>query len=166
MARIHVPRCILLIVVWIGLTFLTPSAETKARSLGFTVLSAEGIDPYDAKIYSQLLRKGIDQAGVYSTLEFTEIRMRLAEQNLPDNCTDVTSAVIAGQILDVDFFGFGTVGKIGKTYTISMQVIDVRSGRIIKDVSKFHKGGRSGFEKEAIPLFAYELSGREMKKKR
>jgi len=132
-------------------------------TLGFTVLEASGIDPYDAKVYSQKIRKAIDDAGVYKTLEFSDITMRLAEQELPNSCPDAHSSIVAGQILGAEYFGFGTIGRIGKTYTISMQVVEVRTGRIVSDISEFHNGKQIMFEEKVIPRFARKLSGIETK---
>lgn len=141
------------------------AGDTLRKSFGFTTLKANGIDEYDATIFSQSLRKAIEQVGVYSTLEFSDITIRLAEQNLPNTCFDAHCSVVAGQILGADYFGFGSIGKVGKVYTLSMQVVEVRSGRIIRDISEFFKGKRAVFEAKAIPRFAYRICGIEDVKK-
>lgn len=134
-------------------------------TFGFTVLKANGIDPYDATVYSQILRNTMDDAGVYQCLELSDISMRLTEQGLPDQCTDAHCAIAAGQILGVDFFGFGTIGIVGKAFLISMQIVEVRTGRIIRDLSEFHKGKKGEFMEKVIPRFAWRLSGIEKEKK-
>ncbi|MBN1578018.1 MAG: hypothetical protein JW913_15770 [Chitinispirillaceae bacterium] len=110
-----------------------------------------------------MLRKAIDNAGVYKTLEFSDVTMRLAEQGLPNSCPDAHSSIVAGQILGTDYFGFGTIGSVGKAFLISMQIVEVRTGRIIRDISEFHKGKKKAFEKKVIPRFAQKLSGIEKK---
>ena len=153
---------------WYLLLFATVSlfAEGKRqRTFGFTPLEASGIDTYDANVFSQQLRNEIDKAGVYATLEFSDVSIRLAEQNLPPICSDAHCSIVAGQILGVEFFGFGTIGKVGKVYTLSMQVVEVRTGRIVRDISEFFKGNKNAFKIKAIPEFAMKISGIEVEKK-
>ena len=75
-----VSLCSILVLV---IHFSSPAAGSKADVFGFTILRASGIDTYDAKVYSQILRGEIDKLGVYRTLEFSDITLRLAEQELP-----------------------------------------------------------------------------------
>jgi hypothetical protein len=145
--------------------FSLNAGDTLPKSFGFTTLKPSGIDSYEATILSQLLRKEVEKTGIYSTLEFSDITIRLTEQNIPNTCFDVCCAVAAGQILGVDFFGFGTIGKVGKAYTLSMQVVEVRSGRIIQDSSEFFKGKKADFEQKVIPLFAKRISGIKVEEK-
>ena len=134
------------------------------KSFGFTQLAASGIDADDAAMLSLELRNQIEKIGLYSILEFSEIQTLLADQDLPDICSDLHCAVVTGQLLGVEYFGFGSIGKVGKTYTISMQLVDVRSGRIIRDITEFFKGNQSAFRKKVIPRFAYKICGLEYKK--
>ena len=157
------PRFFLYSVVF--LTVISVNAEDSARkSFGFTQLAASGIDDASAGTFSQQLRGEIEKIGLYSILEFSEIETLLAQQNLPHSCSDLHCAVVTGQLLGVEYFGFGSIGKVGKTYTISMQLVDVRSGRIVRDVSEFFNGKGSVFTKKIIPRFAYKICGLEFSK--
>jgi hypothetical protein len=151
--------CISFLVLFL-LTSTVPGAPKE--TLGFTALKPSGIDSYDATVFSQILRSAVHKAGVYSTLEFSDITMRLAEQNLPDKCHEAQCAIVSGQLLGTDFFGFGSVGKIGKAYTISMQIVDVRTGRITSDLTEFYRVKKSEFETKCIPIFAQKLCGIEI----
>jgi hypothetical protein len=161
--RLHqVARQYGIVLVSLCCTFGAPPAKP---TFGFTILEANGIEQYDATVYSQILRNAIDNTGVYQCLEFSDMSMRLNEQGLPDRCTDAHCAIAAGQILGADFFGFGTIGSVGKAFIISMQIVEVRTGRIIRDISEFHKGKKAEFEQKVIPRFAWRLSGSEKVKK-
>ncbi|MBN1309493.1 MAG: hypothetical protein JXA18_16355 [Chitinispirillaceae bacterium] len=133
-------------------------------TFGFSFLEANGIDQHDAAAYSQVLRAAIDNAGVYKCLEFSDMSMLLAEQGLSDRCTDAHCAVVAGQIVDADYFGFGTIGSVGEAFIISMQVVEVRTGRIVSDISEFHKGKKAALNNKTIHRFARKLSGLEKKR--
>ncbi|MBN1759548.1 MAG: hypothetical protein JW863_14570 [Chitinispirillaceae bacterium] len=139
--------------------------DMSRKSFGFTPLTASGIDDYEATVFNQQLRNEIEKIGLYSILEFSEIQTRLAEQGLPNSCSDLHCAVVAGQLLGVEYFGFGSIGKVGKTYIMSMQLVEVRTGRIIRDLSEFFKGKRSAFRQKIIPRFATRICGLEYEKK-
>ena len=160
--------CIIFVVLFFSISSAAASSAvvSKVPIFGFTVLQAYGIDRYDAKVFSQILRTEINKLGVYQTLEFSEITIRLAEQNLPNSCGDPQCAIIVGQIMGADCFGFGTIGKIGKAYVISMQIVEVRTGKIIRDVSEFYKGKKKRFITKIIPHFAQQICGITPSKKR
>lgn len=167
MSVLRVQQSLIFCILFIFTLSIPLFSDTlKMRSLGFTILNPNGVDPYDAKVFSQALRKAIDDAGVYTTLEFSDISIRLAEQNLPNSCNDPQCAIIAGQLLGVDCFGFGTVGKVGKAFTISMQVVEIRTGKIVGDHSEFYRGKQKAFVQKLIPLFAREISGIRTNRKR
>ena len=161
MTKLHVPSHIVVTFLVLSIS----AGDLQRESFGFTPLTASGIDEYDATVFNQQLRNEIEMIGLYSILEFSEIQTRLAEQNLPNSCSDLHCAVVAGQLLGVEYFGFGSIGKVGKTYTVSMQVVEVRTGRVVRDISEFFKGRRSAFREKVIPRFAHRICGLEYDKK-
>lgn len=163
-AAIRICLCFLYLLVL--LYVFSEGGERKLRTFGFTELEPSGIDLSDAKEYNQILHRSIANLNVYSILEFTDVTSGLAQQDLPNTCNTPRCAIIAGQILGVDVFGFGTIGKIGKAFTISMQLIDVHTGKTVVTVSKFYKGRKKKFKSEIIPLFAYWICGIEPEKKK
>jgi|GEM_PF-5554045 len=156
---LHKLSTVLLVVV--SALLAAQGGSPQKPSFGFTFLEPAGIDPYDARVMSQSLRSAISRTGVYRTLEFSYITMQLAQQSLPDRCTDIRCAIVAGQLLGVDYFGFGTIGRIGKTITVSMQIVEVRSGRVVREVSEFFKGDQQEFEQRVLPDFALKVCGIE-----
>lgn len=153
--RLHILLPVLLMTLFSSATF----SYAKKPVFGFTHLESSGFDKYDASIIGQSLRNEINSLGVYQVLEFSEISLRLAEQNLPLRCNDVQCAIIAGQILGAEFFGIASIDKIGKTIAMSMQVVEVRSGRIILNYSEFYKGSQKKFVHTIIPHFARKICG-------
>lgn len=153
--RLHVLIPVLLMTIFSAATF----SYGKKPVFGFTHLESSGFDKYDAAIIGQHLRNEINALGVYHVLEFSEISLRLAEQNLPLRCNDVQCVIMTGQILGADFFGIASIDKIGKTIAMSMQVVEVRSGRIILNYSEFYKGSKKKFESTVVPHFARKICG-------
>jgi hypothetical protein len=158
-ARTRLFRTCTVLLLWCVVSGLHGSGKPPA-TLGFTGLKAYGFEPGEAAAYGEMLRRGINSAGKYAALEFSEISVRLAEQGLPDTCFNAQCAIIAGQILGIDYFGFGSIGSVGKkSYQISMQIIEVRTGRIVSDVSRFYKGKLKDFTGIVLPQFALAISG-------
>jgi hypothetical protein len=164
MTAFRIRHCFFFIIVL--LYVFSEGGEQKQRTFGFTELEPSGVDRYDAKVYSQILRWSIANLNVYSTLEFSDVTTGLAQQDLPNTCNTPRCAIIAGQILSVDVFGFGTIGKIGKTFTISMQLVDVHTGKTVVNISEFYKGRKKKFKSEIIPLFAHRICGIEPEKEK
>lgn len=135
------------------------SGNTLRKSLGFNLLKASGIEERDAVVFSEQFKAEIEKVGVYSTMAFSEVESLLSDQGLPNTCYELHCATVAGQLLGVDYFGFGSIGKVGKAYTLSVTVVEVRSGRVIYEESEFFKGKRSTFTKKIIPLIAAQISG-------
>ena len=153
-------------VVLMAVAAAVGAGQQRGYTMAFTPLTASGIDEYDAKVFNEQLKDEIKRLGVYSTMEFSEVQVRLAEQNIPNSCADLNCAVIAGQLLGVEYFGYGSIGKVGKAYTLSMQVVEVRTGRVVRDASEFFKGRKSAFKIKVIPEFAARVCGVEYIKKK
>lgn len=155
-----------LFIIFMVIAAASGVGERRSYTLAFTPLAASGIDEYDAKVFNEQLRDEIEKLGVYSTLEFSDVQVRLAEQNLPNSCSDLNCAVIAGQLLGVEYFGYGSIGKVGKAYTLGMQIVEVRTGRVVRDVSEFFKGRKSAFKIKIIPELAARVCGVEYIKRK
>ena len=57
----------------------------------------------------------------------------------------------------------GSIGKLGETYSISVRVISVSTGEILKDVSETYKGSIDNLLEEQIPNIAKRLAGQKVK---
>jgi hypothetical protein len=53
----------------------------------------------------------------------------------------------------------GNIGKVGKTYTISVRVVKVESGEIARDVTGYHKGSPDELLTKIIPTVCAKLTG-------
>jgi hypothetical protein len=83
----------------------------------------------------------------------------LAEQGFQQSgCTSVECAVEIGQLLNVAVMIAGNIGKIEDLYSISVRMIDVQSGAIIKTATQDYEGKLSDVLTEEIPEIASELA--------
>ena len=77
----------------------------------------------------------------FSVIERAQMEEILREQGFQQTgCTDGDCAVEVGQLLGAEQMVAGSIGKVGKVYTITLRLLDVRTGRIIKNVSINIKG--------------------------
>lgn len=135
------------------------AAEPRRKTFALSSLAPSGIDSQEAVDYSQHLRDAINDLGLYSMLETADLEQRLTDQDIRSYCVDVRGAIVAGQVAGVDYLAFGSIGKIGKTFAVSLQVVEVQSGSVIRDVSEFFKGKKNVFLSEVMPRVAAETCG-------
>ena len=96
----------------------------------------------------------------YIVIERSEMKRILDEQGFQmTGCTDVSCAVEAGKILNVERIIIGSVSIIDKkTYSISARMVDVETGEIIAPADYLYTGNKKDiFIKKGIPDIVYEL---------
>ncbi len=75
-------------------------------------------------------------------------------------CTSAECAVEAGKILGVEEMVSGTVGRLGKLYTLDIILIDVQTSQIIKSLTRDYTGEIEGLV-GLMKSVADELAGKE-----
>jgi TolB-like protein len=118
---------------------------------------------------SDRLRGELINTGKYTVLERGQMDVILREQGFQHSgaCSEASCIVEVGQLLAVHKMVGGSIGKVGKAYSINLKVIDVQSGKIERQVSddiqaskeeliSFHIGNvarkMAGLVKEKKPL--------------
>ena len=76
-------------------------------------------------------------------------------------CTSEECAVEAGRLLGVRIIVVGDVGKIGKIFTISIRLIDVETGKLLKVATKDCECSIEKFLKQTINEVAYNIAGKK-----
>jgi len=117
-----------------GAAAFTVSAE--AVSIAVMDLQALGVDSASALIVSDRLRNELFKTGLFMVVERKQMKIILEEQGFQEsNCSSDECMIKSGKILGVQSMVSGTIGKIGRTYTISARLIEVGSGRITRTAS-------------------------------
>lgn len=95
-------------------------------------LEAKGLEKSDASIISDKLRNVLFGSGKFLVLERSQMEEILKEQGFQQTgCIDQSCAVEIGQLLGVGYIVAGSIGKLGKTYLMSIRLIDVSTGKIV-----------------------------------
>ena len=79
------------------------------------------------------------------------------QQSVP--CSQSECIVEAGKILRIEKIFVGAVGKIGRIYSVNIQVIDVSTGRIQMNKSYQHDGDVEELAQEVLPALAMQMAG-------
>lgn len=137
----------------------TPKKE-KAR-IAVLELSADGITKAEAQTFTNRLRSELVKTGVFIVLERGEMDDILKEQGFQlTGCTSNECAVEAGKLLNVKEMVAGSVGKVGRLYSIDARLIDVETGQILKSVTEDCQCPIERVLTQSIRKIAYKLAGR------
>ncbi len=122
-------------------------------------LDGLGISETESKIITVRLRTSLINTGKYVVLEREKMEDILLEQGFQlSGCTSNECVVEAGQLLGVKQIIAGSVGKIGNIFTITVRIIDVQSGEIIKTATVDCNCKIETFLTESIKKAAHALT--------
>jgi hypothetical protein len=148
---------ILIIIVAFTHTILAQESKINIAVLD---LDPTKVSNQDAQFLSDRLRTELFETDKFRVLERDKMENILEEQGFQmSGCTSLECAVEAGQLLNVQQMVAGNIGKIEEIYSISLRLIDVKTGAIIKTATRDYTGTLSGVLTEAIPSVAKQLSG-------
>lgn len=128
-------------------------------SIAVMDLDAKGIARDEASVLTDKLRGELFQTGQFQVIERSVMDEILKEQGFQQTgCTSKECAVEAGQLIGVQFMVAGSIGRIEKTYLLSVRLINVATGKIEKSVQRELTGSLTDVLKEGIPYVVGELS--------
>lgn len=105
-------------------------------------LVAENVSNRDAIILTDKLCADLSNSQGYDVIERRTVKDILKEQGFQQTgCTTSSCNVKVGRLLGVTHLIAGTVGKIGNIHHISVRIVDVSTGNIVKYVNKQYSGG-------------------------
>jgi hypothetical protein len=116
------------------------SAPDTGKKENIAVLDLEprgGLSADEILSISDRLRGELIGTGRYTVIERAQMDAILKEQGFQQTgvCSDASCIVQVGQLLAVHKMVGGSIGKVGKAYSINLKIIDVQSGKIERQVS-------------------------------
>jgi len=151
---------------------LSQDNKLQKKKLNLAVLEFEargGVSKEDAASLSDAFQGQIIETGEFIVVDRNRIKSILQEQGFQQSeaCSQVECIVEVGKILKVEKMFAGTIGKVGKIYTINIQVIDIATAQIIQNKSRRHSGDIEDLLTDIIPELAAEmakeLTGKDVK---
>jgi sulfatase modifying factor 1 len=122
-------------------------------------LEARNLPVDDARILSDRLRHELIALGKYTVVERGEMEAILGEQGFQQSgCTSQECVVEMGQLLGATHMVAGSVGKLGDLYMITVRMVDVASGTVLRAAEASVEGAIELLVKTAIPSVARQLS--------
>jgi TolB-like protein len=116
----------------------------SARKTTVAILDLEpkGVPETEVSALSDRLRTELFRTGTFDAMERGKMQDILKEQGFQQSgaCNTDACAVEVGQLIGVEKMISGSLGKVGKTYTVNIRMIDVRTGRIERSVTEDYTG--------------------------
>lgn len=145
---------LLLVVLMSGLL-----AQPSRLNIAVLDLDPTGIAAADAQFLSERLRTELFQTGAFQVVERDKMQEILAEQGFQNSgCTSVQCAVEIGELLNVQGIIAGALGKIDDMYSVSVRLIEVQTGAIMRTATRDFHGSLSEVLTEVIPQIAQEMA--------
>jgi hypothetical protein len=110
--------------------------------IAVNTLEGRGITPDEAATLTDVLRTELLNTGKYKVMERTQMEAILKEQGFQQSgaCTDQQCMIEMGQLLGAELLVAGSVGKVGKAFSINVRVISIKTSEILSNVSQAYTG--------------------------
>ncbi|MGD9939806.1 MAG: PEGA domain-containing protein [Clostridia bacterium] len=113
----------------------------EAGGVSFIGFDSSDLTESGRAILADLVRREISLAPGFLLIERQELGSVLAEQELQlSELFEGTGVVSVGKLLGADYVMLGRVGKLGTLYIISLRMIDVARGEVVRAVTEEYLG--------------------------
>lgn len=150
---------ILMLLLSVGKNY----AQNPSKKINIAVIdlaSRGGLSPSEVGSLTDRLRSMLVRTNAFNVVDRGAMEDILKEQGFQmSGCTSTDCAVEAGKILGVEQMVSGTIGRIGKLYTIDVVLIDVSTSQILKSLTRDYKGEVEGLV-GLMRSIADELAGK------
>ena len=148
------------------LTNMLWADEEGEDKINLAVLSLDsrgGLSQAEIGTLTDRLRSVLVRTQAFDVVDRGRMSDILDEQGFQmSGCTSTECAVEAGKVLGVEQMVSGTIGRIGKMYTIDIILIDVTTSKIIKSLTRDYTGEIEGLVAQ-MKSIANELAGQDTK---
>ena len=156
---------IVMLLFAVVFTKVVVAADSEsADKINLAVLALEsrgGLSKAEIGTLTDRLRSMLVRTNAFDVVDRGRMSEILDEQGFQmSGCTSTECAVEAGKILGVEQMVSGTIGRIGKLYTIDIILIDITTSKIIKSLTRDYTGGIEGLVAE-MKSIADELAGQK-----
>jgi TolB-like protein len=163
-------NCVHLSVLFLfSFSILSAQQKPPDKKLNIAVMdfdAREGVSVGTAASLSDVFNSQLVSTQEFVIVDRNRIKAILQEQGFQQSeaCSQTECLVEAGKILKVQKMFAGTIGKVGKIFTVNIQMIDVSTGQIQLNKSHQHDGDVEVLAQEVMPDLALQMA-EEMTKK-
>jgi len=125
-------------------------------------LSGVGVDATSSLVATDALSDELLKTGSVRVMERSQMENILKEQGFQQSgaCDGSECAVQVGKLLSVAKIVVGTFGKIGDSYSLSIRLVDVQTGEVLRSVHRMQRGAIDQVVVDVLPGMAAELAAR------
>jgi TolB-like protein len=136
-------------------------AQSGKPTVAILDFDGQGVDAGEVQTLTERMRTEIGNTNAVRLIERKAVEKIMQEQGFQQSgCTSDECAAEVGQLLGVQFMVSGTIGKMGKKYTIDCKMFSVETGETVRSKNATHDGDISGLLLE-MQIMAWEISGLE-----
>lgn len=145
------------------LILATHAFSQEKASIAVIELDAEGIASYEARIITARIRTELFNTGKFVVLEREKVEAILKEQGFQlSGCTLNECAVKIGRLVNVQKIVTGNIGKIGNLITLSIRLVDVETGILLKTATEDCECSIETVLTKSIQSLSQKLAGNEV----
>ncbi|MFP4522363.1 MAG: CsgG/HfaB family protein [Fibrobacterota bacterium] len=160
-------RTVLILTLMIFLPVFSDTAENvekpsqRRENIAIIDMDARAVSENEALSITDELRTQVHKTRKFKVIERNRMQEILKEQGFQQSgaCTSNECMVEMGQLIGVEKIITGSIGKVGTLFILSVRLIDVGTGEIIKDVTEKHKGAVEDLVLTAVQSIAEKLAG-------
>ncbi len=135
-----------------------PTRTFPRRNIAIAPLEALGLSQSGALTLTESLRVTLGDSDYFNIVTRSDMEKILKEQDFQRSSSSDTQCLVEmGKILAVEKIIGGTVGRVGDTFSLSVRMIDVESGKIDHSVLK-NISGKEDRLLDAMPVLGSELA--------
>ncbi|MBD3223089.1 MAG: PEGA domain-containing protein [Caldithrix sp.] len=150
-SRIPICGILLLFVIQVSSFAQTNIAVIDLASRG-------SLQPSEVRTLTDRLRSSLVQTEAFTVLDRSQMETILEEQGFQlSGCTSTECAVEAGKILGVQDIVTGSIGRVGKLFTVDILLVDVETSQIKSSLTRDHYGQTEGLV-NLMGILAQELA--------
>ena len=139
----------------------TPAPKPPVPTLAVNNLTGHGLTESEVMTLTDVLRSRLMETGKFKVMERAEMESILKEQAFQNSgaCTEEACMVEMGQLLGIEEILAGSIGQVGKAYSINVRIISVKSGEILRSVSHNYTGPIENLLTSEINVVAKKIAG-------
>ena len=147
------------LILFFLLFFSISVAQQGKPTVAILDFEGQGVDASEVQTLTERMRTEIGNTKAVRLIERKAVEKIMQEQGLQQSgCTSDECAAEVGQLLGVQFMISGSIGKMGKSYTIDAKMFSVESGETVRTQNATHDGDISGLLTE-MEILAWEIVG-------
>ena len=148
-------------ILYVAFFFTFLLAQSGKPTVAVLDFEGQDVSESDVKTLTERMRTEIGNTNAVRLIERKAVEKIMAEQGFQQSgCTSDECAAEVGQLLGVQFMISGSIGKMGKSYTIDAKMFSVETGETVRTKSATFEGDISGLLTE-MQILAWEITGLE-----